>query len=474
MIQLTQRRKYSIWSYYGISVAIVLVALLLVTWYVGERFRDFFIDHLQTVLEARAGSISNDITEKNPGLLLETNVCLTFDVTDPEIRVTVVDSTGVVLCDSDADPEKMENHRNRPEISAAFNGHTGSVIRFSNTVKAQLLYVAVPLPRPGNEPWVVRTALPLSSIDQLLSEVFYNLLGVLLALIAAVFIVSVYVYRKINPPLVQIRYGAERFADGRFETKLPEYQVREISALAGALNTMAARLDRLEHLRRDFVANVSHELKTPVTTIMGFVETLLDGAKENPEDLDRFLAIISRQAERLAAIIDDLLTLSRLESAPLSEILDLKIQSLKGILDSCFQICRARAEAKHILIRIDCPDSLEVHADESLLTQALVNLTDNAIKYSPDNATVVLSGSATDAGIRIAVADNGPGIAEQYLSRLFERFYRVDKARSRKLGGTGLGLAIVKHIASVHQGQVDVEARIGRGSTFYILLPEQS
>jgi signal transduction histidine kinase len=470
----TYRRKYSIWSYYGISVAIVLVALLLVTWYVGDRFRDFFIDHLQTVLEARAGGISNDLRENNPGPVLQIDVCLTFDATDPDIRVTVVNFTGVVLCDSDADPQTMENHRGRPEISAAFRGHTGSVIRFSNTVKTRLLYVAIPLQRPGHETWVVRTALPLSSIDHLLSEVLYNLLAALLGLIAAVLIVSFYVYRKINPPLAEIRYGAERFADGRFETKLPEYPVREISALASALNSMAARLDRLEHLRRDFVANVSHELKTPVTTIMGFVETLLDGAKENREELDRFLDIISRQAERLAAIIDDLLTLSRLESAPLSEILDLKIQNLRGILDSCFQICRARAEAKHIKIKIDCPAVLEVYADQSLLTQALVNLTDNAIKYSPENATVVLSGSVTGAGVRIAVADNGPGIAERHLPRLFERFYRVDKARSRKLGGTGLGLAIVKHIASVHQGRVGVDATVGRGSTFYLLLPARS
>ncbi|HAJ92842.1 MAG TPA: hypothetical protein DCO71_09575, partial [Gammaproteobacteria bacterium] len=410
-----QHRKHSIWLYYGASVAIILVALLLVTLYVADRFRDFFSDHLETVLEARARSIGLDIQAERP---LPDNLetyCLVLKPTDPDIRVTVVDSAGTVLCDSEADPAQMENHRQRPEIMAALNGHTGSVIRFSNTVRAQLLYVAVLQNRPDSKPWVVRTALPLSSIEELLEEMFHKLLGVLLVLVAAVFAVSIYLYRKINPPLVEIRHGAERFARGRFEVHLPEYPVREIDELAGDLNRMAIQLDRLENLRLDFVANVSHELKTPVTTIVGFVETLLEGAKDSPEELDHFLEIISRQADRLAAIIDDLLTLSRLESAPLDEILDLSEQNLKEILESCYQICRARADEKHISLKFVCPAALHVYADRSLLTQAVVNLVDNAIKYSLDNTSVVMRGAGTGAGVQIAVTDNGPGIDERHL-----------------------------------------------------------
>ena len=470
MMALRCNRKHSIWLYYGVSVAIILVTLLLVTLYAADRFREFFIDHLETVLESRARSVALNIRAERP---LPDNFdvyCLVLKPTDPDIRVTVVDFAGTVLCDSEADPAQMENHRQRPEIIEAFNGHTGSVIRFSNTVRTQLLYVAVLQNRPG-KPWVVRTALPLSSIEQLLDEVFHKLLGVLLVLVAAVILVSIYLYRKINPPLVEIRHGAERFASGRFEIQLPEYPVREIDELARDLNRMATQLDRLENLRLDFVANVSHELKTPVTTIVGFVETLLEGAKDNPEELSQFLEIISRQADRLAAIIDDLLTLSRLESAPLDEILDLSEQNLEEILESCYQICRTRADEKHISLKFECPASLRVYADRSLLTQAVVNLVDNAIKYSLANTSVVMRGSGTGTGVQIAVEDNGPGIDERHHARLFERFYRVDKARSRKLGGTGLGLAIVKHIVSVHGGQVKVETRIGKGSTFIILLP---
>jgi signal transduction histidine kinase len=463
-------RKHSLWLYYGLSVAITVVALLTITWYVADRFRDFFIDQLETTLEARARGVAEDIERGGVKPGEYTDSCLALRRTDPTIRVTLIDDRGVVLCDSEADPHVLENHRGRPEIIQAMHGHTGSIIRFSKSVQTVLLYVAVPLDL-GQTRWVVRTALSLSSINQLLSELFNKLLLLLLVLLMIIFGVGVYVYRKINPPLEEIRLGAGRFAHGRFAAKLPDYQVREIAELASALNQMATQLDSLENLRREFVANVSHELKTPVTSIQGFAETLLEGARNNPEDLDRFLRIIARQSNRLADIIDDLLTLSRLESAPLDELLAIDRYVLCDILESCREACRSRAEEKDIAITIDCSGEVEVMADRSLLTQAVINLIENAVKYSPEHTTVSVSGARDGRRVRISVADQGPGIPEHHVPRLFERFYRADKARSRKLGGTGLGLAIVKHIASVHQGDVDVVTRIGHGSTFIILLP---
>lgn len=463
-------RKHSLWLYYGLSVAIAVAALLAVTWYVADRFRDFFIDQLETTLEARARRIAKDIRQEDVKTGEFGTRCLALKGTDPTIRVTVVDDQGVVRCDSDADHLAMENHRWRSEIIQALNGHTASIIRFSKTLQASLLYVAVPLDL-GHSRWVVRTALSLSSIYHLLNELFNKLLFLLLALITIIFGVGVYVYRKIDPPLEEIRLGAERFAHGRFAAKLPDYQVREIAELAAALNQMATQLDSLENLRREFVANVSHELKTPVTSIHGFAETLLDGAKNNPEDLERFLQIIVRQSARLADIIDDLLTLSRLESAPLDDLLAIDRYVLCDILESGRDACHSRAENKDIGIIIDCPGAIEVMADRSLLTQAVINLIENAVKYSPEHTTVTVSGSRQAQRVRIAVTDQGPGIAEHHIPRLFERFYRADKARSRRLGGTGLGLAIVKHIAGVHRGEVDVVTQIGHGSTFIILLP---
>jgi two-component system phosphate regulon sensor histidine kinase PhoR len=319
---------------------------------------------------------------------------------------------------------------------------------------------------------VVRTARPLAAIDDLLQEVFKKLIVVTVLLVFAVFLVSVYVFRKINPPLYEIRQGAERFARGEFERKLPDYQVKEISELANAMNQMGTKLNRLENMRREFVANVSHELKTPVTTIKGFTETLIDGAKDDAADLERFLGIISRQTDRLSDIIDDLLTLSRLESAPLSEVLALDWHDLCEILQASREVCLSRAENKSIVLRVDCRSPVHVYVDHSLLMQAIVNLVDNAIKYSSENTRVTIVGRIDAARVRIDVIDEGPGIMEVHIPRLFERFYRADKARSRKLGGTGLGLAIVKHIANVHRGEVGVRSSVGKGSTFTILLPK--
>jgi signal transduction histidine kinase len=463
-------RKHSLWLYYGLSVAIAVSALLAVTWYVSDRFRDFFIDQIETTLETRAQGIAAELRRSGVKSGQLGTRCRSLQRMDPTIRITLVNARGVVLCDSDADAVAMENHRSRPEIIEALDGRASSVIRFSKTLNAVLLYVAVPVDI-NHSRWVVRTALSLSSINHLLNELFKKLLLLLLALVTIIFGVSVYVYRKINPPLVEIRLGAERFAHGRFAAKLPDCQVREIAELATALNQMATQLDSLENLRREFVANVSHELKTPVTSIQGFAETLLEGAKDNPEDLERFLQIIARQSGRLADIIDDLLTLSRLESAPLDELLAIDRYDLCEILESCREACRSRAEKKDIAMMVDCFGEVEVVADRSLLTQAVINLIDNAVKYSPDHTTVTVSGSQEEHRVRIAVTDEGPGISEHHVPRLFERFYRADKARSRRLGGTGLGLAIVKHIAGVHQGEVDVQSRFGHGSTFIILLP---
>jgi len=463
--------KYSIWWSYGLSVAIVLAALLLVTWYVADRFSDFFIDQQENALEIYAKKIALDIEEYGVPPSGMAEICSASKHADMTLRVTLIDKGGVVLCDSVAKPSEMENHSDRPEVRSALDGVTDSGVRFSHTLNASLLYVAVPL-NTGDGIWVVRAARSLAAIDELLREVFRKLLVVTVLLVVAVFLVSIYLFRKINLPLHEIRQGAERFARGEFGRKLPEYQVKEISELATAMNQMAAKLDRLENLRREFVANVSHELKTPVTTIKGFTETLLDGARDDPDDLDRFLKITLRQTDRLSAIIDDLLTLSRLESAPLSEVLALEWYDLCDIFSLCKEMCQSRADRKEIDLQIECRSPLRVHVDHSLLMQAIVNLIDNAIKYSPENTVVKIIARVEVDQVRIDVSDEGPGIMDEHIPRLFERFYRADKARSRRLGGTGLGLAIVKHIANVHQGKVEVTSRVGAGSTFTILLPK--
>ena len=231
------------------------------------------------------------------------------------------------------------------------------------------------------------------------------------------------------------------------------------------------RLKALENVRRDFVANASHELKTPLTTIKGFLETLKSGAMDDPESAERFLDIIIRNTERLTSITEDILSLSRIERQQEQGEIQLEKTPLKPLLESAVKACEKRAHEKRISIEISCDDHLAPKIKPSLLEQAVVNLVDNAVKYSGPGTTVNIRAVKENNEIALSIQDQGRGIESEHLERIFERFYRVDKARSRQEGGTGLGLAIVKHIAKAHQGRIDVESSPGQGSTFTIHLP---
>lgn len=231
------------------------------------------------------------------------------------------------------------------------------------------------------------------------------------------------------------------------------------------------QMRQLEKIRRDFVANVSHELKTPITAIHGFIETLRDGAIENHEDAHRFLDIISKQSNRLQAIIEDLLSLARIEQGADEDKIELMAKPVAPVLKDAIISCQQKAEAKNITLELNADASITGLINPRLLEQAIINLIDNAITYSDTGSTVKVKANTFSDGIAISVIDTGCGIESQYHDRLFERFYRVDKARSRELGGTGLGLAIVKHIALAHNGKVQVESEVGQGSMFTLHLP---
>ncbi len=229
------------------------------------------------------------------------------------------------------------------------------------------------------------------------------------------------------------------------------------------------KLRHLENMRRDFVANVSHELRTPITSIRGYVETLLDEKLEDRENGVKFLEIVLRQSDRLNAIIEDLLSLSRIEQEAESREIPLTEGCLRPVLEAAIQTCRIKADQQDIHISLDCPGEIWGVMNDTLLEQAVVNLLVNGITYGGKGSTVAVSAeiSGQDKNkVLIRVRDTGIGIGREHLPRLFERFYRSDKARSRKVGGTGLGLAIVKHIVQAHGGSVEVQSREGHGATF--------
>ncbi len=234
------------------------------------------------------------------------------------------------------------------------------------------------------------------------------------------------------------------------------------------------RLKALENIRRDFVANVSHELKTPITSIKGFLETLKEGAIKDPDNADHFLDIIIKHTERLDTIIEDLLSLSRIERESERGEIQLEWGQLKDVIETVGRTCVRAARKKDIHLECNVEDNLSTKFNSTMLEQALVNLVDNAIKYSEPDNRVELEAKRIGREIVITVRDRGCGIPKEHLPRIFERFYRVDKGRSRKEGGTGLGLSIVKHIVNSHRGRINVESSPGRGSAFSIYLPADS
>ncbi len=263
--------------------------------------------------------------------------------------------------------------------------------------------------------------------------------------------------------------GPDRHCLHAHGTVLHDGRQRKIGALI-VLHDVT-RLHHLEKIRRDFVANVSHELKTPITSIKGFVETLLHEQLEDRTNSLRFLGIILRQVNRLDAIIGDLLMLSRVERGSEEQTIQLQAEPLAEVLRAALEMCEQKAADKSMRLDLECPADLQARINAPLLEQAVTNLIDNAIKYSEAGAAVRIAASREGPEAVIRVQDQGCGIEAVHLPRLFERFYRVDRARSRELGGTGLGLAIVKHITAAHRGSIRVESTVGQGSTFFISLP---
>ncbi len=272
-----------------------------------------------------------------------------------------------------------------------------------------------------------------------------------------------------------LRHAARREHEAILSGSVFEIQVSPVSTGADFLGMVAVfrditSLKQFDRLRSEFVANVSHELKTPLTSILGFVETLKEGALNDPENGMKFLSIIEEQSLQLNAMIDDLLLLSRFESS--KEPLRLTAVDIPKLFKKIGELFAPRFKENQLSFSAEAPDGLSVTAESSSLERVLTNLVDNAVKYNQKNGKVSLRALRDADSLRLSVTDGGPGIAPQDLGRIFERFYRADKSRSRETGGSGLGLSIAKHIVERHGGRIEVESALQQGSTFTIILPK--
>jgi two-component system phosphate regulon sensor histidine kinase PhoR len=398
------------------------------------------------------------------------------------VRVTAIGADGKVLADSDADPNRMENHGNRPEVAEALKGAIGSATRKSASLGIDTLYVAVP-----SSNGVIRLSVPLSRVQQQVSEIRKQVFeAAALAFLPSILLAAL-VSREVSQRLAAIIDYAGKLARGEFAARLERTGGGELGQLGRKLNETGQNLERmvkeldrehselekLERIRKDFVINVSHELRTPLASIQGYTETLLDGAVHEPGLNVRFLGIIRQNAERLARITGDLLTLSRIELG--RHKFQFASYYVNRLVEDSVESMRLLAEKRNIALQVEPgPPESDVFCDSEAVHQILGNLLDNAIKYTPDGGSVFIGADTPkDNVVTIWVRDTGPGIPVDDLPRLFERFYRVDKARSRELGGTGLGLAIVKHLVRAQGGDVKVESLVNQGSTFTFTLPVQ-
>ncbi len=514
------------------------------------------------------------------------------------VRITVVDGEGLVLGDSRKNPREMENHAARPEIIQAYQNEIGESTRYSSTLQKEMYYVAVPYQNINNQaPTVIRTALPLSIIQQTLLPLESKVIYISIGLTLFALLLSLAVSKTTTKSLAGIINISEELAKGNLNVEMPVSESRgEIPKITKALGHMTQKLKevfkqlsreknqleavlsamsegvmvvseqgsiiiindalkemfnlgdkpveksfwevlrnrelikliedvlenwkpnskeifylypeeryylanvipldspekeiivvmfditefkRLENIKADFIANVSHELRTPLTSIKGYTETLEEEAFESPEDQKHFLRIIKRHADRLINIVSDLLVLSEVEGRDAlskeNDNSDFEDINVIEVVKSSLEALRSKAAEKGLNVLFKpSQSSYTISANRFLLEQMFINLIDNAVKYTPELGEIGIEIYPQEHDLRIEIYDTGIGIPKESLPRIFERFYRVDKTRSRKMGGTGLGLSIVKHIVIIHGGKIDVQSEEGSGSRFIVTLPKKS
>lgn len=424
-----------------ITVAILATTLLL-SWVNYEMFKGRVMDDLEAYGRMFAVEMNGEAETQSALHSLE-----------EDIRVTLVHADGTVYYDNFADPNAMDNHADRPEIRQALENGSGSDIRNSSTVDQSAFYYAVRL-KNGD---VMRLAQEASNIW----SVYFRSMPLIMLLAAGMACVSLYLAHLLTTRLVQ---PIERMT-AHLNNVSGVARYPELEPFMDMIEQQHEEILRSANMRVEFTANVSHELKTPLTSISGYAELIESGMAQG-EQAKTFAAEIHKSANRLLTLINDIIRLSQMD-APMP---DLKFEpvDLAQIAANTFEQLEMSARKADVTLQLDAKPAM-VEADRQMMDELLYNLCDNAIRYNVHGGSVKLEVRPIRDKVIVCVQDTGIGISPENQEHVFERFYRVDKSRSKATGGTGLGLAIVKHIAVKHNAQIELESELGRGTKISVI-----
>lgn len=393
-----------------------------------------------------------------------------------DYRITIIDNDGSVLADSETgNPETMENHKNRKEVKEAFQDGFGTKVRNSSTIKGSMMYAAYCSPTQHK---VIRISIHHDVITDLMKMMVPSIaISLLLALSVAGVLTNKFA-ASVTKPILEISHKLEGIYDEKIDFNFPHYQYDELNIIARTTTDMSKsvqdyirKLEKEKTIRQEFFSNASHELKTPLTAIRGYAELLQSGMASDTQMQKEFLGRIHSEVEEMTNLINDILMISRLETKELMPTKEMLC--VKSVAEEVKKTLKPLADENNVSLEIHCCDEF-VYMDRSHLQGILSNLMGNAVKYNRPGGFVQTDITMNSTSLSIRVEDSGIGIAKEDQKRIFERFYRVDKGRSKRVAGTGLGLSIVKHVTEFYGGCVSVESQSGVGSTFLVQLPAAS
>jgi two-component system phosphate regulon sensor histidine kinase PhoR len=436
---VAKKTLYKIFAF-GVSVITITAVLILSVFY------SYSDNQLKEQLRVVESVVENQLAQDDDTAFISNHI-------DKNVRITLVAKDGTVIADSQESVNKLGNHLNRQEIQQAIKNGEATVTRHSDTQGKKVYYFAKQLDN-GN---VLRVSAEAKSIGKFFSDyIIYIFLCIIVVIVAAVF-VSMGITKSIVKPITQLGQSLDNI--DKFKSD------EELKPLVNALLQQKKKQKMLDKQKKQFTANVSHELKTPLTSIAGYAE-LIETGMAKPEDIKPFAGVIRKQALRLVNLSEDIIQLSQLEESD-DEDMSFESVNLYEIAQRCVEALNINAINKCVTLNLT-GEECYIRGKAQLVEELVYNLCDNAIRYNKENGNVTVTVTPLEKGASVSVKDTGIGIPEKYQERIFERFFRVDKSRSKATGGTGLGLAIVKHITQLHDAKLEISSEEGKGTEIIV------